>query len=96
MTDTIDREIRSALAVMVADAPDPLGFDDLARQTASATASRTRWSPVGAFSIAFAAVVIAIGAAALFLGPFDGGFSPADEVPTTATTVPPETLSPSG
>ncbi len=49
-----------------------------------------------AFSVAFAAVVIAIGAAALFLGPFDGGFSPADEVPTTATTVPPETLSPSG
>ena len=35
MTDDFDIEIRSTLAVMVAEAPDPLSLDDRDRQTAS-------------------------------------------------------------
>jgi hypothetical protein len=96
MTDDFDSEIRSTLAVMVAEAPDPLSFDDLDRQTATLAASRTRWYPGKAFSLAFAAVLIAIGAVALVLSSLDGGVGPAAEVPTTATTLPAETLSPSG
>jgi hypothetical protein len=88
MIDDFDREIRSTLAVMVAEAPDPLSFDDLARQTASPATSRPRWSP----GKAFAAVVIAIGAVALALDTVDGGVAPADEVPTTVATLPPETI----
>jgi hypothetical protein len=38
--------------------------------------------------------VIAVGAVALLVGPFDGGTDPAAAVPTTATTLPPETLAP--
>jgi hypothetical protein len=90
MTDDFDSEIRSTLAVMVAEAPDPLSFDDLDRQTATLTASRTRWRPGKAFSVAFAAVLIAIGGIALLLSPLDGGVGPAAEVPATATTPPPE------
>ena len=94
MTDALDTEIRSALAVMVAEAPDPLSFDDLALQAVSPTQPRTRWSPGKAFAASLVAVVIAVGAVALLVGPFDGGTDPADAVPTTATTLPPETLAP--
>lgn len=94
MTDALDTEIRSALAVMVAEAPDPLSFDDLALQAVSPTQPRTRWSPRKAFAASFVAVVIAVGAVVLLVGPFDGGTDPADAVPTTTTTLPPETLAP--
>ena len=90
MTDDFDSEIRSALAVMVAEAPDPLSFDDLDRQTATLTASRTRRHPGKAFSVSFAAVLIAIGTVALVLTSLDRGVGPAAEVPATATTLPPE------
>ena len=92
MTDDFDREIRSALAVMVAEAPDPLSFGDLARETASPRTSRSQWSPGKAFAVGFAAVVVAVGAVALALGAVDGGSAPADEVPTTVATLPPETV----
>ena len=92
MTDAFDTDIRATLAVMVAEAPDPLSFDDLARQTASPAASRTSWSSGKAFAVAFVAVVIAIGAVALVLGTIDGGVAPADEAPTAVTTLPPETV----
>jgi hypothetical protein len=94
MTDALDTEIRSTLAAMVAEAPDPLSFDDLALQAVSPTQPRTRWSPGKAFAASLVAVVIAVGAVALLVGPFDGGTGPADAVPTTATTLPPETLAP--
>jgi hypothetical protein len=94
MTDDFDTEIRSTLAAMVAEAPDPLSFDDLALQAVAPTQPRTRWFPGKAFAASFVAVVIAVGAVALLVGSFDGGTDPADAVPTTATTLPPETLAP--
>ncbi len=71
MTDDFDTEIRSTLAEMVGEAPDPPSFDDLARHIAPPTPRRTRLSTARAFSAGFAAAIIAVGVFALLIGPFN-------------------------
>ncbi len=47
-----------------------------------------RWSPVPAIAVAFATVVVVVGAISLVASPFDNDVVPLDEPSVTATTVP--------
>jgi len=72
MTDRHDEIIRSTLETMVAEAPTPTEFDQLTTMTAADTAARRRRSPITAAAVGFLAVVVAVGAIAIFGLPSDG------------------------
>ncbi len=91
MSDVLDNEIRSILSLMVAEAPDPLSYDELAEQIVRPTPPRRRLSFGVAFGVAFAAIVAAVGAISFLLSPTDEGVGPSDAPPATA--LPPEGLS---
>ena len=71
MTDTDHTRITSALATMVAEAPDPLVYDELAAVTAKeAPPLERRWSPVAVAAAGFAITVLIVGVIAFRGLPF--------------------------
>ena len=97
MTDRLDEEIRSTLGSMIDEAPEPMELDQIAMQAAIATVPRQRRSPVPAIAVAFATVVVVVGAISLLASPREDDAVPLTTIPAdapvTATTPPPDLLS---
>ena len=67
MTNRYDELIRSTLGSMVAEAPEPIEFDQLTMPVTQEALSPRRWPPVATLAVAFAAVLALVGGITLLL-----------------------------
>ena len=93
MTNRYDELIRSTLGSMVAEAPEPMEFDQLTMPVTQEALSRRRWPQVATSAVAFAAVLVLVGGAAFLFQVSEPDAPVADTVvPTTLTESTPTTV----
>ena len=83
MTNRYDELIRSTLGSMVAEAPEPIEFDQLTMPVTQEALARRRWPPVVTLAVAFAAVLVLVGSAAFLFQVSEPDAPVADTVVTT-------------